>query len=84
MTYARRPELRRRTNPTRQQPRRNRAVDWLRTPRGPKWVFPVAVVATPAYIGAMAGCIHLATRPGLGWLNGLVFLFLWTPPSSLG
>ena len=26
----------------------NRAVDWLRTPRGLKWAIPVALVATPA------------------------------------
>ena len=28
----------------------NRAVDWLRTPRGLKWAIPVALVATPAYL----------------------------------
>ena len=26
----------------------NRAVDWLRSPRGLKWAIPVALVATPA------------------------------------
>ena len=30
----------------------NRAVDWLRSPRGLKWAIPVALVATPAYLGA--------------------------------
>jgi hypothetical protein len=55
----------------------NRAVDWLRTPRGLKWAIPVALVATPAYLGLTAFCIQLAVRPGLGWLNVLVFLFFW-------
>jgi hypothetical protein len=55
----------------------NRAVDWLRTPRGLKWAIPVALVATPAYLGLTALAIQGATRPGLGWLNVLVFLFSW-------
>lgn len=55
----------------------NRAVDWLRSPRGLKWAIPVALVATPAYLGLTAVCIQLAVRPGLGWLNVLVCLFYW-------
>lgn len=55
----------------------NRAVDWLRTPRGVKWAIPVALAATPAYLGAMAVCAQLALRPGLGWINVLVLLTFW-------
>jgi hypothetical protein len=55
----------------------NRAVDWLRSPRGLKWAIPVALVATPAYLGLTALAIQGAARPGLGWLNVLVLLFFW-------
>lgn len=55
----------------------NRAVDWLRSPRGLKWAIPVALVATPTYLGAMAVSVQLATRPALGWFNVLAFLFFW-------
>lgn len=55
----------------------NRAVDWLRTPRGLIWAAPVALVATPAYLAATALCAQFALRPGLGWLNVLVLLFFW-------
>ncbi|MAS54082.1 MAG: sulfate permease [Pimelobacter sp.] len=55
----------------------NRAIDWLRTPRGFKWAIPVALVATPAYLGLTALAIEFAARPGLGFLNVLVFLFFW-------
>ena len=55
----------------------NRAVDWLRSPRGLKWAIPVALVATPAYLGLTALAIHFATRPGLGSVNVLVFLYFW-------
>src|SRR3954464_7170524 len=55
----------------------NRAVDWLRSPRGLRWAIPVALVATPAYLGLTALAIEFAARPGLGWLNVLVFLFFW-------
>ena len=41
----------------------NRAVDWLRTPRGLKWAIPVALVATPAYLAMTALAIQLAARP---------------------
>lgn len=55
----------------------NIALDLLRTPRGLKWALPVALVATPAYLGVMAACAQLTSRPGLGWLNLLVLLFFW-------
>lgn len=55
----------------------NRAVDWLRTPLGLKWAIPVALVATPAYLGLTALAIALAARPGFGFVNLLVFLFFW-------
>jgi hypothetical protein len=55
----------------------NIAVDWLRSPRRLKWAIPVALVATPAYLGLTAICIHYAQRPGFGWLNLLVFLSFW-------
>ena len=55
----------------------NRAVDWLRSPRGLKWAIPVALVATPTYLGLTALAIQLAARPGLGFVNVLVFLFFW-------
>lgn len=55
----------------------NRAIDWLRTPRGLKWAIPAALVVTPAYLGLTAVAIHFAVRPGLGFLNVLVFLFFW-------
>lgn len=55
----------------------NRAVDWLRTPRGLKWAIPVALVVAPTYLGLTALAVHLAARPGLGFVNVLVFLFFW-------
>lgn len=55
----------------------NRAVDWLRTPRGLKWAIPVALIATPTYLGLTALTIQGAARPGPGGLNVLVFLFFW-------
>lgn len=55
----------------------NRAIDWLRSPRGLKWTIPVALVATPAYLGLTTLAIQGAARPDLGWLNVLVFLFFW-------
>lgn len=54
----------------------NRALDWLRTPRGLKWAVPVALVVTPTYLYAMSAAAIVAQRPGLGWLNLLVILFL--------
>ena len=53
----------------------NRAVDWLRSPRGLKWAIPVALVAAPGYLGLTALAIQFAARPGLGCVNLLVFLF---------
>ena len=55
----------------------NRAVDWLRTPRGLKWAIPVALVATPSYLFAMSLCVIIVQRGGLGYLNVLVLLFAW-------
>lgn len=55
----------------------NRAVDWLRSPRGLKWAIPVAVVATPAYLFAMSVCMTIIDRGGPGYLNVLVMLFAW-------
>jgi len=55
----------------------NRALDWLRTPRGLKWAVPAAAVLAPAYLYAMSVAAVIATRPGLGWLNILVLLYFW-------
>ena len=55
----------------------NRAVDWLRTPRGMKWAIPVAVFVIPAYLFAMSICATLVERGGPGYLNCLVALFAW-------
>ena len=55
----------------------NIAIDTLRTPRRLRWAIPVALVATPLYLGAMATCAQQAARPGLDWLNLLVMLFFW-------
>lgn len=55
----------------------NRAVDWLRTPRGLKWAIPVALIAAPAYLGLTALATQFAARPSFGCLNVLVFLFFW-------
>lgn len=55
----------------------NRAVEWLRSPRGLKWAIPVALVATPAYLFAMSVCMTIIDRGGPGYLNVLVMLFAW-------
>lgn len=55
----------------------NRALDWLRTPRGLKWAVPVAFVAVPAYLFATSLGAVMAERPGLGWMNVLVILAFW-------
>ena len=55
----------------------NRAVDWLRTPRGLKWAIPVAVVSTPGYLFAMSVCAVIVEQGGPGYLNVLVLLFAW-------
>lgn len=55
----------------------NRAVDWLRTPRGLKWAIPVALVATPTYLFAMSVCATSIERGAPGYLNVLVLLFAW-------
>lgn len=55
----------------------NRAVTWLRSPRGLKWAIPFALVATPAYLFAMSVCAVIIQRGGPGYLNVLVMLFAW-------
>lgn len=55
----------------------NRAIDWLRTPRGLKWAIPVGVVAIPSYLFAMSVCVTIVERGGSAYLNVLVFLFAW-------
>jgi hypothetical protein len=55
----------------------NRALDWLRTPRGLKWAVPLALIAIPGYLAVMAIVAQFALRPGLGWLNVLVLLCFW-------
>ncbi len=55
----------------------NRALDWLRSPRGLKWAIPTALVATPAYLYAMSVAAVIAAQPGLGWMNVLVLLGYW-------
>lgn len=52
----------------------NRAIAWLRTPRGLKWAIPVALIATPAYLFAMSICTAIIDTGGAGWLH---FVFLW-------
>jgi hypothetical protein len=55
----------------------NRALDWLRSPRGLSWAIPAALVATPTYLYAMSFAAVVAERPGLGYVNLLVLLFCW-------
>lgn len=55
----------------------NRALDWLRTPRGLRWAIPVALLVAPAYLALTALAIEGAARPGLEFLNTLVFLLFW-------
>lgn len=55
----------------------NRALDWLRSPRGLKWAIPVAVFATPAYLFAMSICATAIGRGAPGYLNVLVLIFAW-------
>jgi hypothetical protein len=55
----------------------NRAVAWLRSPRGLKWAIPVALVTTPTYLVAMGVGMTLIERGGSGYLNVLVMLFAW-------
>lgn len=55
----------------------NRAIDWLRTPRGLKVALQVAALAALAYLLAMRwSASHLADE-GPGYLNMLVVLFFW-------
>lgn len=55
----------------------NRAVDWLRTPRGLRSAIPVAMTVTPAYLFCASVCSIAADRDGPGYLNALVLLFFW-------
>lgn len=55
----------------------NRAVAWLRTPRGLMWAIPVALLATPTYLFAMSVGVVIIQRGGPGYLNVLVMLFAW-------
>ena len=55
----------------------NRAVEWLRSPRGLKWAIPVALVATPSYLFAMSVGAVIIQRGGPGYINVLVLLFAW-------
>jgi hypothetical protein len=55
----------------------NRALDWLRTPRGLKWAIPISAVVTPSFLYATSVAAVIAAEPGLGWMNVLVILFLW-------
>lgn len=55
----------------------NRAITWLRTPRGLKWAIPVGLVATPTYLFAMSLCAMIVQDGGPGYLNLLVLLFYW-------
>lgn len=55
----------------------NRAIDWLRSPRGFKWAIPVAFVATATYLFAMSVSATIVERGGPGYLNLLVLLFGW-------
>ena len=55
----------------------NRAITWLRSPRGLKWAIPVGLVATPTYLFAMSLCAIIVQDGGPGYLNLLVLLFYW-------
>ena len=55
----------------------NRVLDWLRTPQGLKWAVPLGLLAVPGYLAGTAIVAQFALRPGLGWLNVLVFLCFW-------
>ena len=50
----------------------NRAVDWLRIPRGLKQRHPVALVVIPSYVFAMSVCATIVKRGGASYLNVLV------------
>lgn len=55
----------------------NRAITWLRTPRGLKWAIPVALIATPAYLCAMVLAVAIIDTGGPGWLHLLVLWSFW-------
>lgn len=62
----------------------NRAVDWLRTPRGLRWAIPVALVTTPTYLFAMSVCMTIIERGGPGYVHVLVMLFAWNAMKYAG
>jgi hypothetical protein len=62
----------------------NRAVDWLRTPRGLKWAIPVALIAASAYLFATSVCATMLDRGGPVSLNLLVLLFAWNAIKFFG
>ena len=55
----------------------NRAIRWLRTPRGLKWAIPVALIATPSYLFAMILAVVVIDSGGPGWLHPLVLWSFW-------
>lgn len=52
----------------------NRAISWLRTPRGLKWAIPAALIATPTYLFVMVLAVAIIDGGGPGWLH---LVFLW-------
>lgn len=54
----------------------NIALDAIRTRRGLKWGVPAMLLAVP-YLLAASICTSLIAEGGPGWLNLLVFLFIW-------
>ena len=55
----------------------NILVDRLRTRRGLKWAFPVALMLVPTYLFAAAITTTDIADGGPGWLNLVVLLFIW-------
>lgn len=60
----------------------NVALDAIRTRRGLKWGVPAMLLAVP-YLLAASICTSLIADGGPGWLNLLVFLFIWNALKSL-
>ena len=68
----------------------NILLDLIRTRRGLKWGVPAMLVAAP-YLLAASICVNLVADGAPGWLNLLMFLFIWNAikfiimgPVSLG
>lgn len=55
----------------------NRAIAWLRTPRGLNWAIPVALLATPSYLFAMILAAAIIDTGGPGWVHLLVLWAFW-------